>query len=95
MEITKEEIQRLAELGRIKITAKEAEQYRKEAKEIVGFFDEIKEAEVGVSGGDVAGESKNVSETIRDEERIDRGTNKESEQFMAKEKGYLKVPKVF
>ncbi len=93
MEITKEEIQRLAELGRVKITEKEAERYKKEAKEIVGFFDEIKEVET--DGGEAEQERENTSEAVRDEERIDVGTDKEPEQFIAKEKGYLKVPKVF
>ena len=102
MEITKEEIKKLAELSRIKITEKEAEQYKKEAQEIVGFFDEIKGAEVGSSTPTLPigvregiEEAENTSETIRDEERIDRGTDKESEQFREREDGYLKIPKVF
>lgn len=102
MDISKEDIKHLAELSRLKLSEAEVEKYQKDAEEIVGFFDQLKEAPVGVDGASLSSNGadeedlgENVSEAVVDTERVDRGTDKESEQFMSSERGYLKVPKVF
>jgi len=92
MEIDKEKIKRLAGLGRIKLTEKEAEKFKKDAEEIVAFFDKLKEAEVEETDSDI---SSNGSEAIPDEKKESIGTGEEKNNFMEKENGYLKVPKVF
>ncbi|MFA5173468.1 MAG: Asp-tRNA(Asn)/Glu-tRNA(Gln) amidotransferase subunit GatC [Candidatus Paceibacterota bacterium] len=92
MRIDKEEVKHLAELSKLKLSEEETERFQKDAEEIVGFFDKLKEAPEG-EDKEILG--KNASETIKDEEKESIGTGEEKEQFLGKEKGYLKIPKVF
>ncbi|OGZ02789.1 MAG: hypothetical protein A2430_00230 [Candidatus Liptonbacteria bacterium RIFOXYC1_FULL_36_8] len=92
MEIEKEKIKHLAELGRIKLTEEEAGKFKKDVEEIVAFFDKLKEVEVRETDFDI---SSNASETISDEKKDSIGTGKEKKNFMEEEGGYLKIPKVF
>ena len=41
MKIDREDVRHLAELARLKLTETELEKFKKEATEIVGFFDEL------------------------------------------------------
>jgi aspartyl-tRNA(Asn)/glutamyl-tRNA(Gln) amidotransferase subunit C len=92
MRIDKEEIKHLAELSKLELSEEETERFQKDAEEIVGFFDKLKEAPEGEFKESL---EKNASETARDEERENIGTGQEKEQFLEKEKEYLKIPKVF
>ena len=94
MKIDREDVRHLAELARLKLTETELEKFKKEATEIVGFFDEL--GGVGEREGEEREEeADNVSEAVNDEERENRGTGKEREQFREKKDGFLKIPKVF
>ena len=91
MEITKEAIEKLAGLSQLKLTGEETEKFQKDAQEIVDFFDTLQKADVS---GVVVDDTDNISEAVKDEERVPRGTGREKEQFMASEDDQLKVPKV-
>jgi len=92
MKIDEKEIEHLAELSRIKLKDEEKKALAKDAEEIVGFFDEIKEVKIEDNNEK---EGFNVSEAVLDEEREDRGTDEEKKQFLEEKDGYLKIPKVF
>ena len=91
MKIEREEIKHLAELSKIELSEEEVESLQKDAEEIVGFFDTLSKA----PSSDVLSYSTNTNESVFDHDRIDRGTDKEYEQFVEKEGKFLKIPKVF
>jgi len=88
-----EEIKHLAELSRLELSDREAEKLTLDAEEIVGFFDKLKGAEVSDEINAEKGE--NESETIKDEERESMGTGEEKEQFIQRDRNFLKIPRVF
>jgi len=92
MEINKENIKKLAGLSRLELGEEEAEKMAKDAEKTVSFFDDIKNVDVSQVE---SVERFNVSESVADGQRKDRGTGKESEQFRERERNMLKVPGVF
>ncbi|MDD4761531.1 MAG: Asp-tRNA(Asn)/Glu-tRNA(Gln) amidotransferase subunit GatC [Candidatus Pacebacteria bacterium] len=92
MSINREEIRHLAELSKLELSDEETEKFQKDAEEIVVFFDKLKEAPEGEFKESL---EKNASESLRDEERESIGTGKEKDQFLEKEKEYLKIPNIF
>lgn len=92
MTIDKEEIKHLAELSKIELSLEEVDALEKDALEIVEFFDTLSKAPVS----DVKiSNASNLNEAVFDHDRIDRGTDKEFEQFIEKQGRFLKIPKVF
>ncbi len=57
--ISKEDVQKLAALARIKLTSKEEEKFAKEIDKIIGYVDQIRQFK-GISGGKVSGKVTNV-----------------------------------
>lgn len=97
--ISRASLKHLAELARIKLTAKEAVKFLKDLKKIIGYFEEIKEVDTDkiepMTGG------HNLKNVFRDDS-VDfsekaRSTNEAGSViggFSDEEKGYLKVPKI-
>ncbi len=97
--IDKSLLKHLAELSRIKLTARESAQFLKDAKKILNYFEELTKVNVPHVEPVIGGSSlKNV---FRDD-KIDPHKKAYSvndagriiEAFPEAEKGYLKVPKI-
>lgn len=97
--INKSNIQHLASLARLKLTATEIDKFLKELQKIVGYFDDLKSVNVDnvapLNGGT---DLKNVfrEDSLNIESRVDSVdvTGRLIEAFPDSDKGHLKVPKV-
>ncbi|MEK7543078.1 MAG: Asp-tRNA(Asn)/Glu-tRNA(Gln) amidotransferase subunit GatC [Patescibacteria group bacterium] len=93
--IKEEEIQHLAELARIEISAGQKGKLARDLEEILAYFDVLKEVNTEdvqlMTGGS---RDKNV---FRDDnyEKSEFNTQKTINAFPEKESGFLKVPPVF
>lgn len=91
--ISKEDIKKLAELARIKLTAKEEEGLEKDLRSILAYVEKLKEVDVsGVPEMTHAVEAKNIFRADEPEKREDILL---ADQFPEEERGYLKVKGVF
>lgn len=97
--IDKSSLKHLAELARIKLTAKESDAFLKDIKKILHYFKELEKVDTDkiepMSGG------TSLINVLR-EDRVDFSQKAQSvddagriiEAFPESDKGYLKVPKV-
>lgn len=91
--ISREDIKKLAELARIKLTAKEEEGLEKDLRSILAYVEKLKEVDVsGVPEMTHAVEAKNIFRADEPEKREDILL---ADQFPEEERGYLKVKGVF
>jgi len=91
--ISREDIKKLAELARIKLSAAEENKLEKDLQAILDYMEKLKEVDVsGVPEMTHAVEIKNVFRTDEPEKREDILL---AEQFPEEERGYLKVKGVF
>ncbi|MDP1688932.1 MAG: Asp-tRNA(Asn)/Glu-tRNA(Gln) amidotransferase subunit GatC [bacterium] len=92
--ITKKEIEHLAELSRLEVSDKEITKLEHDLGEILNYFNELKEVNTDgikpLTGGTDLMNSIRIDEPERTED-----TGKGKDQFPEKEDGYLKVPSVF
>ena len=94
--IKKEDIEYLAKLARIDLAEEEGKKLLKDAEAILGYFEELKQADTGdisPSAGWRSGATDMTNKTDKDEvnqELIQKGI----ESFPESEKGCLKVPGV-
>ena len=94
--IKKEDIEHLAKLARIDLTGAEEKKLLKDAEAILGYFEELKQADTDgmpPSAGFRSGATDMVNRTDEDginQELIQKGI----ESFPESEKGCLKVPGV-
>ena len=90
--ITKEEIQNLANLSRIKISAKEAEDLVSEIDSILGYVDQIKK----ISGE--SGEEASLVKNVMREDVVTHQAGEFTEDLLSlapsREGDYLKVKKI-
>jgi aspartyl-tRNA(Asn)/glutamyl-tRNA(Gln) amidotransferase subunit C len=97
MPITKKEVERIAELGRLELTAKEADLFTEQLGSIIGHIEKLNELETAAvlpmshcvpAGG-------NVEYTKRDDEvRPGLGQSRAVENAPDSESGYFSVPRV-
>lgn len=92
--LNKKTLEYLAGLGRIEIKEKDEEKLLKDLKEILGYFEQLKEVDTEnvepLAGGTI---EKNVFR--EDEVKSYQKNQKLIKQFPEEGKGYLKVPPVF
>ena len=88
------DIEKLAKLARIELTAEEKEKLLKEVDPILGYVAQLKEVVSSVSEEKKAGELRNVMR--EDENPTESGQNTEIivGEFPEKDKNYLKVKKI-
>ena len=92
--ITKEDIQKLAELSRIKLAPEEQEALRTQIDSILGYIDQIKKAaKVSVSKPEV-GDLYNVMREDVNPHESGIFTEKILNSAPAREENYLKVKKI-
>ena len=96
--ITTEDIQKLAELSRIKIAPEEQESLRTEIESIVGYIDQVKKAtQVTADSGKSTVESGSLHNVFRDDSNPhmpSEFTEKILSAAPAREGNYLKVKKI-
>lgn len=92
--ITKEEIQKLADLSRISITDEEKEQFGKEIDSILNYVTQIKEANISFDAQDAVGSVKNIMR--EDQPSHDSGifTEEILDEAPKREGNYIKVKKI-
>ena len=91
--ISREDIKKLAELARIRLTEAEEKKLEKDLQSILAYVEKLKEVDVsGVPEMTHAVEAKNV---FRADEPAAREDILLTEQFPEEERGYLKVKGVF
>jgi len=92
--LNKKTLEYLAGLGRIETKEKDEEKLLKDLKEILGYFEQLKEVDTEnvepLAGGTI---EKNVFR--EDEVKSYQKNQKLIKQFPEEGKGYLKVPPVF
>lgn len=91
--ISRDDVKKLANLARIKLTEKEEEKFAKEIDGIVGYIDQI-QSFTGISGGQVAGRVTNV---LREDSMAhESGINTEAilENAPERDGDYIKVKKI-
>lgn len=96
-EITKETLEYLAELGKIRLEEAGEDKMIQDLKNILAYFEELKKVDVrGVepfAGGSMQG---NVfREDLTPKKAGPRDREKLAQQFKKEERGFLKVPAVF
>lgn len=93
--ITLADIDKLAELSRIKLSGEEKESLRKEFDAILGYVDQIKKVHVGNVGGEQeAGMLRNVMREDDDAHASGEYTEAILREAPAREGNYLKVKKI-
>lgn len=92
--ITKEDIEHVAVLARLKLTDTETEKYTKEIGEVLNYVEELNQAPV-MKKTEVKGDKRLVNVVRVD--KITNQNNRENMLFNAPEEknGYIKVKKVF
>lgn len=91
--ITKEEIEHLAKLARLKLTEKEEERLSRDLQNIVAYVTQLQEADTAGAAQKTITDTKGNFRDDRSRENTHRG--KGVDQFPDQEDGYLKVPPVF
>lgn len=92
--ITIEDIQKLAELSRIKIAPEEQESLRTEIESILGYIDQIKKAPVSKKTDERAGALHNVMREDGEPHAPSEFTEKILSIAPSREGNYLKVKKI-
>lgn len=92
--IDKETLARLAALARIELDPKEEEKLLKDLRNILDYFEELKELDTsGVKPMDGGTHSKNVFREDAEREDTNRGAGIDA--FPETQERYLKIPPVF
>lgn len=94
--ITTKEVQHIANLARLGLTPKEIEKFRKELSSILDYVEQLKQ--VNVEGIEPTFHALKIENVFRQDEpkKPDfEKTKKLIKAFPKKEKGFLKVKKVF
>ncbi len=86
-------IEKFAKLARIKLSKKEEERIGKELSDVLDYFEELEELNTDKAPLVIGGAS--LVNVFREDEIPQERLNPSTESFPEKEKGYLKVPKVF
>ena len=96
MSITKNDIEKLANLSRVELREGEAEELTKDMENILGYFEELKNLDTGDTSAVVGGGlENNITRGDEDEGCLDFSRDGLIEMFPEKEGSLLKVPSVF
>lgn len=72
-DLTRDDVLKLARLARLTITDEEIEQYRKELSEILGYVEQLQNADV--TGLESTSQVTGLKNVMREDEVIDYGTS--------------------
>ncbi len=92
--ITKKELDHLAELSRLEIRDKDSQKLEHKLSEILAYFNELKEVNTDEVLPLTSGVNL-VNSTREDIEERSKDTGNGKEQFPKSDNGYLSVPSVF
>lgn len=97
--LNKKTLEYLAGLGRIEIKEKDEEKLLKDIKEILGYFEQLKEVDTEniepLAGGTIEKNVFRKDEELTETKNLKLKTQNTTEQFPEKENGFLKIPPVF
>ena len=97
MPITKTDVEKIAELARLELTAEETESFAEQLSAIIGYIDKLNELDTtGVEPMSHSGVEIDDAEYVRraDDVQPSLGSRLATENAPDKEAGYFKVPKV-
>lgn len=92
--ITKDDITKLAKLARVEITEEEKEKLAKDAGDILGYVDQIKNAVSNTSGERKLPDLRNVAREDANANATGSNTETIVKEFPKSEKNYLAVKKI-
>lgn len=94
MKLTKDEVKRLAELSRIRLSSQEIITFQKELSAILGYFEKL--GSVETSKVEPTAQVTGLTNVTRPDEELDYGTTRESllSNVPAHEKGHIKTKRV-
>ena len=92
--ISKEEVEHIAKLSRLELTAKETEKMQKDLTEILGYFDLLKNVPEIVKNND----GKEIKNILRKDETLEKDNSMAEKLIQAapdKKDDYIKVKAIF
>lgn len=92
--ITKKELEHLAELARLELTAREEEKLLNDLAKILDYFDELTALDTS-HVAPMTGGTRKTNAFRADGERANTGRGKGVDAFPETERGFLKIPPIF